>query len=64
MCAKTTCGTCKKATWSGCGQHIDQALKGVPKAERCRCRAEASKARPEAASSKGGGFLSRLFGGE
>lgn len=64
MCSKATCGTCKKPTWSGCGQHINQALKGVPKAERCRCRTEASKALPATTSTKGGGFLSRLFGGE
>ena len=64
MCSKVTCGTCKKPTWSGCGQHIDQALKGVPKAERCRCRTEASQARSTATSTKERGFLSRLFGGE
>ena len=23
MCYKTTCATCNKATWSGCGQHIE-----------------------------------------
>ena len=25
-----TCRTCGKATWAGCGQHVEQALRGVP----------------------------------
>lgn len=35
MCRKVTCRTCGKATWAGCGQHIEQALAGVPRADRC-----------------------------
>lgn len=53
MCHRTTCKTCGKATWSGCGQHIESALKGVPKDQRCTC-APAEKAT--------GSFLGRLFG--
>lgn len=64
MCSRITCGKCKKPTWTGCGQHIDQALKGVPKSERCRCRAEASMVRPEEPKGQGRGWLSRLLGGE
>ncbi len=37
MCRRVTCPTCNKPTWAGCGQHIEQALAGVPKAERCAC---------------------------
>ncbi|KAI8897850.1 hypothetical protein BC833DRAFT_620851 [Globomyces pollinis-pini] len=37
MCQKTECPTCKKPTWKGCGQHIEQALAGVPVADRCQC---------------------------
>jgi hypothetical protein len=51
MCHKTTCRRCAKATWSGCGNHIEQALKGVPKADRCVCVDEPST----------GGFFSRLL---
>lgn len=36
MCQKVTCRTCGKATWAGCGQHIEQALAGVPRADRCQ----------------------------
>lgn len=35
MCRKRTCPNCSKATWVGCGLHIDQALSGVSVAERC-----------------------------
>jgi hypothetical protein len=37
MCSRTTCKKCGKATWKGCGNHIEQALMGVPKSERCSC---------------------------
>jgi hypothetical protein len=56
MCHRTTCRTCHKPTWSGCGNHIEQALAGVPKGERCTCRENP----PERASA--GGFFSRLRG--
>lgn len=29
MCMKVECPTCHKATWKGCGQHIDAALTGA-----------------------------------
>ncbi|KDO31064.1 hypothetical protein SPRG_19591 [Saprolegnia parasitica CBS 223.65] len=35
MCHKISCSVCQKATWQGCGQHIQSALQGVPEAERC-----------------------------
>jgi hypothetical protein len=42
MCSRVTCPDCGKPTWAGCGQHIEQALAGVPKDERCRCDEKAS----------------------
>ena len=42
MCSRVTCPDCGKPTWAGCGQHIEQALAGVPKEERCRCDEKAS----------------------
>ncbi len=56
MCHRTTCRTCNKPTWAGCGNHIEIALAGVPKSQRCSCT-EAQKV-----SQPSGGFLSRLFG--
>ncbi len=37
MCSPIRCETCGKVTWTGCGQHIEEALAGVPQAERCTC---------------------------
>jgi hypothetical protein len=37
MCSRVTCHICNKATWAGCGQHIEQALAGVSEADRCKC---------------------------
>jgi hypothetical protein len=53
MCSPATCRTCGKATYSGCGQHVEQVLRGVPKKDRCACPPELRKT---------GGFLSKLFG--
>ena len=35
MCRAITCRTCGKTTWAGCGQHVDQLMRGVPDAQRC-----------------------------
>jgi len=37
MCQRVTCRTCGKASWKGCGQHVEQVLAGVPKSQRCSC---------------------------
>ncbi|MDH6708180.1 hypothetical protein P3T27_004919 [Kitasatospora sp. MAA19] len=52
MCRRTTCRTCGKASYAGCGMHVDQVLAGVPESGRCAC--DRTKGR--------GGFLARLFG--
>lgn len=56
MCRGTTCKKCGKATWKGCGNHIEEALAGVPKNERCTCREDAASAPATS------GFLARLRG--
>jgi len=38
MCRRVTCRTCEKPTWMGCGDHVEEALAGVPQADRCQCR--------------------------
>lgn len=53
MCQKVTCRRCGKATFSGCGQHVEQVLRGVAAADRCAC---ASTPRPTT------GFWARLTG--
>ncbi len=37
MCQKVQCGTCGKATWSGCGEHVEEALAGVAPQDLCTC---------------------------
>jgi hypothetical protein len=54
MCRAVVCSTCKKTTWAGCGQHVDQVMAGVAKSDRCPGHEAAPKA---------GGFFSRLFSG-
>jgi hypothetical protein len=54
MCRSVRCKTCGKTTWAGCGQHIDQVLAGVPRADRCPGHPKSERA--------AGGFLSKLFG--
>lgn len=35
MCTAVTCRICGKTTWAGCGEHIEEALAGVPTEQRC-----------------------------
>lgn len=57
MCYPTTCATCGKTTWAGCGNHVDAVRATVPDAQWCRCDRSAQAAAPRT-----GGFLSRLLG--
>ena len=43
MCSPATCSRCGKVTWSGCGKHVDQVMRGVPTSQRCACPPEAKK---------------------
>ncbi|HJB10177.1 MAG TPA: hypothetical protein H9786_06550 [Candidatus Brachybacterium merdavium] len=53
MCRAVTCRTCGKTTWAGCGQHVDQVMRDVPRAQRCEGHPDEST-RP--------GFFARLLG--
>jgi hypothetical protein len=63
MCHRIRCPKCGKPTWAGCGSHIEEALRGVPVAERCRCREEQAQRRQAQRAAAGGGdsWWSRLF---
>ena len=37
MCSPAVCDRCQKITWTGCGQHAEQALAGIPPENRCTC---------------------------
>lgn len=56
MCRRVSCKVCGKPTWAGCGNHVEQALAGVPKKDRCPGHTDAERA--EAA---GPSLLSRMF---
>ncbi len=52
MCYAVSCRKCGKTTWSGCGQHVDQVMRGVPVAQRC----------PGHEGEKATGLFAKLFG--
>ena len=52
MCSKVICRQCKKPTWSGCGEHIEEALAGIAKKDRCQ---------GHEAQVKKSGIFSKLF---
>ncbi|HEX5986406.1 MAG TPA: hypothetical protein VFY86_07795 [Nocardioides sp.] len=51
MCRPTTCRTCGKTTWAGCGQHVADVKAAVPVGQWC-------SGHPK--SERSGGWLSRL----
>jgi len=57
MCSRTTCSTCGKPDWRGCGAHVEQVLGSVPTAKRCKCREDGSRPAPKGLSD----FFSSLF---
>jgi hypothetical protein len=52
MCYAVTCKKCGKATWAGCGQHVDQVMRSVPRSQRCEGHAKEPST----------GLFARLFG--
>ncbi len=59
MCSRTTCSSCGKPSWRGCGAHVEMVLGDVPKNERCKCREAQSSTSSNA--SAGSGTLWELF---
>lgn len=43
MCMQTTCPTCNKATWRGCGQHVPTVMDKIPEDQRCTCEPKVEK---------------------
>jgi hypothetical protein len=54
MCRAVVCKKCGRATWKGCGRHVEQVLAGVPRADRC-------PGHPREPG-RNGSWLGRLFG--
>lgn len=43
MCRRINCVRCERPTYAGCGAHVEQVLRDVAPADRCRCREEQTK---------------------
>jgi hypothetical protein len=43
MCRRVTCNECGRATFAGCGMHVEQVLAGVPEDKRCSGHSPAPK---------------------
>jgi hypothetical protein len=56
MCSPATCRTCGKATYTGCGRHVEQVLGGVAQNKRCACGSAAK------AEGSGRSLLAKIFG--
>ena len=57
MCQRVKCSKCGKATYAGCGAHVEQVLRGVPPSERCSCGSSAKATSGE----KPAGWWSRIW---
>jgi hypothetical protein len=44
MCQKAVCRKCQKATYRGCGMHVEQVLAGIPQSQRCTCAEDSAPA--------------------
>lgn len=62
MCRAATCKKCGKTTWAGCGNHVDQVMRNVPKNDRCTCRENPGKTAVGAQPAAGSSWLGKLFG--
>jgi Na+-translocating ferredoxin:NAD+ oxidoreductase RNF subunit RnfB len=61
MCSRTTCRSCGLASWSGCGAHVEQVMRGIPKDQRCTCGG-ASSSRDLRERRSLSGRLARMLG--
>lgn len=60
MCRAVKCRSCNKTTWAGCGSHVDDVMRHIPKSERCYCDRNAPKT--TAPQEAGSGWFGKLFG--
>lgn len=52
MCYTIACSLCGKTTWDGCGQHVEEALQGIPDAQLCAGHDNAAAASPALSPSR------------
>lgn len=66
MCQRIVCSKCGRPSYAGCGAHVEQVLRDVPPADRCKCREAKAKTAenagaPRAGSDEQPSWLQRLF---
>ncbi len=57
MCRAVKCRSCGKSTWAGCGNHVQDVMRNIPRSDRCTCDRNAPAPKAE-----GAGWLAKLFG--
>ncbi|OJJ45007.1 hypothetical protein ASPZODRAFT_70550 [Penicilliopsis zonata CBS 506.65] len=43
MCRPTTCPTCQKTTWMGCGRHVPSVMDAIDASQWCECKPQVEK---------------------
>jgi hypothetical protein len=61
MCRRVECSKCGRPTFAGCGAHVEQVLRDVPRADRCRCREETSTDSKATSTNENRSWFANLF---
>jgi hypothetical protein len=61
MCRRVECSKCGRPTFAGCGAHVEQVLRDVPRADRCRCREEKSTDSKPTTTNENRSWFANLF---
>jgi hypothetical protein len=61
MCRRVECSKCGRPTFAGCGAHVEQVLRDVPPADRCRCREAKSRDGEPSRISESRSWLQKLI---
>jgi len=61
MCRRVECSKCGRPTFAGCGAHVEQVLRDVPRADRCQCREKKSENTEPTKTSESRSWLRNLF---
>ncbi|KAB1902690.1 hypothetical protein B6D25_06255 [Micrococcus luteus] len=63
MCRPARCRVCRRATWAGCGWHVESVKAAVPAGQWCDGRhSDAEREAARAGRAGAAGFFARLFG--
>lgn len=66
MCRRVDCPRCGRPSFAGCGAHVEQVLRDVPRDRRCHCHDKKHDRKPDAKATapepSGASWLGKLFG--